>query len=79
MECIEHSMCYHVNNVFTMFIFCAINFLKNLEEPEASILFLLDSIQLRNLRDFTYSIFGDWFIYLFINKEEIDVGQSQRF
>lgn len=64
MECIEHCVCYHVNNIFTVFIFCAINFLKNLQEPEANTL-LLDSIQLWNLRDFTYSIFGDWFIYLF--------------
>lgn len=67
METIVHSMCYHVNNVFTIFIFCAINFLKNLQEPEANMLFLLGSLQIWVLRDFTYPFFVrliDFFILL---------------
>jgi len=45
MENIVHSTCYYMNSIFTIFIFCAINFLKNLQEPEANIL-LLGSLQI---------------------------------
>lgn len=46
MESIEHFTWYHVNSIFTIFILRAINFLKNLQEPEANTLSLLGSLQI---------------------------------
>lgn len=74
MDRIGHSTCDHVRCIFTISIFCAINFLKNLPEPEANTLFLSGSIELWDLRDFTYPIFLRS-VYFYTNKE-IDIGQS---
>lgn len=70
MESIVHSTCYHVNNIFTIFISCAINLLKNLQKPEANILFLLASLQIWDLRDFTYSIFCEIALFFILLKEK---------
>lgn len=53
MERIEGSTCDHVCSIFTIAVFCAINFLKNLPEPEANALFLSGSIELWDLRVIT--------------------------
>lgn len=67
MESIVHFTCYHVNSIFTLFISCAINFLKNVQEPEANTLFLLGSLQIWDSRDSFYFL---WDVFILdITKE----------
>lgn len=68
IESIVHSTSYHVNNILTIFISCAINLLKNLQKPEANRLFLLASLQIWDLRDFTYSIFCEIAFFFYITE-----------
>lgn len=70
MESIVHSTCYHVNNIFTIFISCAINLLKNLQKPEANILFLLGSLQIWDLRDLFYFLWGCFIFYITEEKKK---------